>query len=144
MSEIRELPGGQTNLAAPAMLALRPRWETADTLVDLIDTRLRPAGYRLVGAFDDHGIAVSVVGFREMWTSAWGHIVYVDDLSTLRESRGHGYADQLLTWVEAEASRLGCEAVHLDSGVTSDRAPAHRLYMRHHLSITAHHFALAL
>ncbi|WP_345432665.1 GNAT family N-acetyltransferase [Actinoallomurus vinaceus] len=146
MTEVREIPEGQTKLAAPAMLALRPRWETVDAVVDLIDTRLRPVGYRLVGAFDDddHDFAASVIGFRVAWTSAWGQYLYVDDLSTLPEARGRGHADRLLSWVEVEARRLGCEALHLDSGVSPDRAPAHRLYMRHNLAITAHHFTVAL
>jgi hypothetical protein len=47
-----------------------------------------------------------------------------------------------MKWVIAEARRRNCEAVHLDSGVGSDRASAHRLYMRHHLQISAHHFSL--
>ncbi|QIS20992.1 GNAT family N-acetyltransferase [Nocardia terpenica] len=145
MTDIRELHRGETELAAPAMLALRPRWETAGAIVDLIDSRLRPAGYRLAGLFDgEHESAVCVLGFREITTSGWGHVVYVDDLSTLPDARGHGHADRLLSWVEAEARRLGCEALHLDSGVGPDRFAAHRLYMRHHLAIGAHHFHLDL
>lgn len=125
------------------MLALRPRWETAAAIVELIDTRLRPDGYRLIGGFDGiHEFAVSALGFREGRSTAWGHYLYVDDLSTLPEARGHGHADQLVSWAIAEARRLGCEAIHLDSGVGPTRAAAHRLYMRHHLAITAHHFTL--
>ncbi|UGT43837.1 GNAT family N-acetyltransferase [Nocardia yamanashiensis] len=144
MTEIRELPEGRTDLAAAALLELRPRWST-DTLVELIDERLRPAGYRLVGGFDGaHEFAVAALGFREAFNTAWGHHVYVDDVSTLPEARGHGHAEALLTWVIAEARRLGCEAVHLDSGVGAQRAAAHRLYMRNHFAITSHHFTLEL
>ncbi|MFJ4655954.1 GNAT family N-acetyltransferase [Nocardia sp. NPDC088792] len=145
MSEIREIALGETKLAGRAMLALRPRWETVDAIVDIVDNRLRPLGYRLIGVFD--GVsdeAVSVLGFRETFTSAWGQFVYVDDLSTLPEARGHGYGDSLVQWVKAEAKRLGCEAVHLDSGVAADRAPAHRLYMRNHMAITSHHFSVGV
>ncbi|MFJ9370700.1 GNAT family N-acetyltransferase [Nocardia sp. NPDC101769] len=145
MTEIRELFEGQTELAAPPLLVLRPRWGSIEAIVDLVDNRLRPTGYRIAGIFDgEHDAAVTVIGFREMWTSAWGHLVYVDDVSTLPDARGRGHADQMLTWVEDEARRLGCTAVHLDSGVAADRAPAHRLYMRHHMAITAHHFERAL
>ncbi|MEV6275031.1 GNAT family N-acetyltransferase [Nocardia sp. NPDC051832] len=145
MTEIRELPAGRTGLAAAAMLELRPRWETPEALVALIDDRLRPAGYRIAGIFDgETESAVSVIGFREAWNTAWGHFLYVDDLSTLPTARGRGHADLLLSWVREEARRLGCEAVHLDSGVALDRAPAHRLYMRHHLAITSHHFSVAV
>ncbi|WP_327140737.1 GNAT family N-acetyltransferase [Nocardia sp. NBC_01327] len=145
MTEVREIPAGQTELAAPALLALRPRWETAAAIVDLIDTRLRPAGYRLVGIFDDASdTAVAVIGFRVAYSTAWGRHLYVDDLSTLPQSRGRGHGDTLMHWIRNEAVDLECEAVQLDSGVALDRAPAHRLYMRHHLAITAHHFTLGL
>ncbi|RDI53269.1 GNAT family N-acetyltransferase [Nocardia mexicana] len=145
MTDIREIPEGQTKLAAPALLELRPQWKTTDALVELVDRRLRPGGYRIVGAFDDdHDVAVSILGFRDAWAAAWGHHLYVDDVSTLPEARGRGHADRLVSWIEAEARRLGCESVELVSAVGAHRAAAHRLYMRHHLTITAHHFTLAL
>ena len=141
MSDVREVPAGQTHLMAQAMLALRPRWSDCDGLVEVVDTRLRPAGYRLVGVFPDGSDqAVAAAGFREVRALAWGHYLHVDDVSTLPEARGNGYADQLLTWLEAEARQLGCEGLHLDAGVGPDRAAAHRLHMRHQLRSTAHHF----
>ena len=143
MISVREIGEGETALGAAAMLGLRPRWKTADAVVNLIDTRLRPAGYRLAGAFESVGEpAVAVVGFRESWSASWGHNVYVDDLFTVPDARGSGHADRLMRWVKDEAHRLGCEVVHLDSGVNLDRAPAHRLYMRHRMAITAHHFSV--
>ncbi|WP_433658417.1 GNAT family N-acetyltransferase [Nocardia sp. CA-128927] len=66
----------------------------------------------------------------------------MDDLITAATARGHGHADLLMTWAKQEAQRLNCEGVHLDSGVGPDRAAAHRLYMRHHLRISAHHFTV--
>ncbi|MBB3604141.1 GNAT superfamily N-acetyltransferase [Mycolicibacterium sp. BK556] len=127
------------------MLTLRPRWQTVEALVAFIDTELRPAGYRLAGVFDDDpDTAPSVIGFRRAWSTAWGHHLYVDDVSTLPEARGRGHADALMRWVTAEAQRLDCEAIHLDSGVGADRAAAHRLYMRNRLHITAHHFERSL
>ncbi len=145
MSDVREVLAGQTHLVAQAMLALRPRWSDHDGLVDVIDTRLRPAGYRLIGAFPNGaGEAVAAAGFRDVHALAWGHYLYIDDVSTTPEARGAGYAGQLLTWLEVEARRLGCEGLHLDSGVGSDRAAAHRLYMRHKLRISAHHFEKSL
>jgi GNAT superfamily N-acetyltransferase len=145
MIEVREIPFGQTEQIAEPMLALRPRWKTVDAVVAFIDDRLRPGGYRLAGAFDPtSGTSVAVVGFRELWSTAWRHCLYIDDVSTVAAARGHGYADALLRWVIDEARRRGCEAVHLDSGVGSDRAAAHRLYMRHRLQISAHHFSLRI
>jgi GNAT superfamily N-acetyltransferase len=141
MINIREILKGDTELAADAMLALRPRWRTPAELTEVIDTRLRPVGYRLVGVFGDHTErAVAVAGFREMIALAWGHYLYVDDVSTLPAERGNGHADRLMTWLDEEGRRLGCECLHLDSGVGADRAPAHRLYMRHKLRISSHHF----
>ena len=145
MIEVCEIFQGQTLRVAEALLVLRPRWKTADAIVDFVDTDLRPFGYRLVGSFDcGRDSAVSVVGFRELWSTAWGHYLYIDDLSTVADARGHGHGDALMQWVIAEAQRRNCEAVHLDSGVGSDRSPAQRLYMRNRLQISAHHFSLEL
>lgn len=145
MVDVREIKVGQTLKAADALLELRPRWQTPAALADFVDSRLRPSGYRIVGLFESAAsTASSVLGFREAHATAWGHYVYVDDLSTVPAARGRGYADTLLRWVVGEARRLGCEAVHLDSGVGPNRAAAHRLYMRHHLQITSHHFAIEL
>jgi GNAT superfamily N-acetyltransferase len=145
MAEIREIMQGQTRPAGEAMLMLRPRWATTEAVVTFIDSCLRPAGYRLAGVFEDESAsAVSVIGFREQRSTAWGHYMYIDDLSTVVAARGHGYADALTRWVIAEAQRRNCEAVHLDSGVGSHRAPAHRLYMRNGMQISAHHFLLGV
>lgn len=143
MAQVREIVEGETAQAGEAMLVLRPRWRTAEAVVNFIDTRLRPAGYRLAGVFDGYSdAAVSVIGFRELWSTAWGHYLYIDDMSTVETARGHGYANELLQWVIAHAQRRKCEAIHLDSGVGGDRAAAHRLYMRNRLRISAHHFSL--
>jgi len=141
MIEVREIQLGGTAQAARAMLELRPRWEAADALVDFIDAALRPAGYRVVGVFDSpEPEALAVAGFREVRSLAWGHYLYVDDVSTVPTARRSGYGEQLMDWLGREARRLGCEGLHLDSGVAADRAPAHRLYMRNGLRISAHHF----
>lgn len=145
MAGVREIYEGQTMQAATAILQLRPRWKTNEALVAFIDTRLRPIGYRIAGVFEDNpAVAVSVIGFRESWSTAWDHYLYVDDVSTIADARGRGYADLLMGWVITEARRLKCEAVQLDSGVGEDRSAAHRLYMKNHLRITAHHFARAI
>ena len=46
-----------------------------------------------------------------------------------------------MRWLFEEAGRLGCDSLHLDSGVGPDRFDAHRLYLNHGLSIIGHHFA---
>ena len=143
MAQIREIIEGQTAQAVEAILLLRPRWKTADAVIDFIDSKLRPTGYRLVGAFEhSSGVASSIIGFRELWSTAHGHYMYIDDVSTLETARGNGFADELIRWIIADAKRRQCDGVHLDSGVGSDRAAAHRLYMRNHMRISAHHFSL--
>jgi ribosomal protein S18 acetylase RimI-like enzyme len=143
VAQIREIIEGQTAQAVEAMLLLRPRWKTADAVIDFIDSKLRPTGYRLVGAFEhSSGAASSIIGFRELWSTAHGHYMYIDDVSTLETARGNGLADELIRWVIADANRRQCDGVHLDSGVGSDRAAAHRLYVRNHMRISAHHFSL--
>lgn len=143
MAQIREIIEGQTPQAVEAMLLLRPRWKTADAVIDFIDNQLRPTGYRLVGAFAHSSRAASsIIGFRELWSTAHGLYMYIDDVSTLETARGNGFADELIRWVIAEAKRHRCDGIHLDSGVGSDRAAAHRLYMRNQMRISAHHFSL--
>jgi ribosomal protein S18 acetylase RimI-like enzyme len=143
VAQIREIIEGQTAQAVEAMLLLRPRWKTADAVIDFIDSKLRPTGYRLVGAFEhSSGAASSIIGFRELWSTAHGHYMYIDDVSTLETARGNGFADELIRWVIADATRRRCDGVHLDSGVGSGRAAAHRLYMRNQMRISAHHFSL--
>ena len=88
MAQVREIKAGQTMQAAEAMLVLRPRWNTADALVDFIDRSLRPGGYRLVGAFDDApDAAVSVIGFRHLSSTAWG-ITSTSTISAPSRTRG--------------------------------------------------------
>ncbi len=60
--------------------------------------------------------------------------------TALPAARRRGCGERLMDWLAEEAARLDCEGLHLDSGVAADRAPAHRLYMRNGLRISAHHF----
>ncbi|HWM64091.1 MAG TPA: GNAT family N-acetyltransferase [Solirubrobacterales bacterium] len=139
---IRELLHPETRLGFGAMRALRTALADEDAFVQLVDEEQRPEGYRLVGVFEE-GVpeAVAVAGFRAIHTLAWGHCLYVDDLSTLPTARRRGYGRDLLEWLLEEAKRLGCDQLHLDSGVGIDRADAHRLYLNAGLVIAAHHFA---
>jgi GNAT superfamily N-acetyltransferase len=141
-ASIRELEVGETRLAHQAMRALRPAYEDREEFAAHVDGLLRPGGYRIVAALvPDREQAVAVAGFRASRNLSWGHHLYVDDLSTLPEARGRGHAGALLDWVLEEARRLGCEQLHLDSGVGLERSDAHRLYLNAGLVISAHHFA---
>jgi GNAT superfamily N-acetyltransferase len=124
------------------MRELRPQFADEDEFVRRVDGVQRGEGYRLVGVFEDgEPDAVAVAGFRVGHMLAWGRFLYVDDLSTLPAARRRGYGRALLEWLEEEARRLGCEQLHLDSGVGTDRIDAHRLYFSLGLAITSHHFA---
>jgi GNAT superfamily N-acetyltransferase len=121
------------------MRELRPHYEDEGDFVRRVDEVERPQGYRLVGAFED-GRCVAVAGFRVLRNLAWGDALYVDDLSTHPDARRRGYGRALLEWCEAEAERLGCDQLHLDSGVGPEREDAHRLYFNTGMRITLYHF----
>ena len=145
---IRELGPGETHRGAAAMGELRTH-RTIDDLVRRIDELQRPEGYRLLASFDDDdhdpdAEAAAVAGFRILHTTAWGRTLYVDDLSTRAASRGRGHAGALLDWLVEEAQRLGCDQLHLDSGVLPERTDAHRLYLNKRLAVTALHFVRIL
>lgn len=124
------------------MRELRSAYADEREFVEHVDRVLRPTGYRLIGAFvAAREQAVAVSGFRTGQSLAWGHYLYVDDLSTASEARRRGHAAALLDWLVAEAGRLGCEQLHLDSGTGPQRFDAHRLYYNHGLAIHSHHFA---
>lgn len=139
---IREVLPPDTGSAFRAMKALRADLVDEAAFVRAVDDVQRAEGYRLLGAFEDgESEATAVAGFRVCHSLAWGHYLYVDDLSTLPEARRRGHGRALLDWLLEEAKRLGCEQFHLDSGVDLDRADAHRLYMNAGLVIACHHFA---
>lgn len=123
-----------------AMRALRTDLADPESFARRVDELQRPEGYRLVAAFEDDE-AGAVAGFRVGHNLAWGRHLYVDDLSTLPEARRRGHGRALLDWLVEEGEKLGCEQLHLDSGVGLDRADAHRLYLNSGLVISAHHFA---
>ena len=142
---LREIAAGETHLCHRAMSELRPQFGDQRTFAEHVDSVLRPAGYRLVGCFEArHDDAVAVAGFRVADSLAWGHFLYVDDLSTLAESRRRGHARALLQWLMQEACRLGCGQLHLDSSTGPERFDAHRLYHAAGLAIYSHHFARAV
>jgi GNAT superfamily N-acetyltransferase len=87
---------------------------------------------------------VAVAGFRVGDSLAWGHYLYVDDLSTAPDARREGHAGTLLDWLAKEGRRLRCGQLHLDSGTGPERFDAHRLYHSHGLAIYSHHFAREL
>lgn len=145
MASVRELEQGETELAARALLELRPEAAPVDALVTTVDRVLRPSGYRLIASFEEgERDAAAAAGFRISQMLAFGRHLYVDDLSTVADRRGRGHADRLFEWLHEEAARQKCDQFYLDSGVGPERADAHRFYFRHGLRITSYHFARGL
>jgi GNAT superfamily N-acetyltransferase len=140
---IRELEGAESARAFVAMAELR-RLTKAQAFLERVAVQRRE-GYRLVASFEDSDDeAAGVAGFRLGNFLAWGRVIYVDDLSTRAKYRGRGHAGALMDWLVAEAKRLDCDQLHLDSGVGPDRETAHRLYMNKGMRISAHHFQIDL
>jgi len=114
---------------------------SADEFVDRVNRLQRPEGYRLIASFEEgEEQAVAAAGFRPGNQLARGFHIYIDDLSTRAAFRGRGHAGALLDWIGAEARRLGCRQVELDSGVGADRQAAHRLYFNKRMRISSYHF----
>jgi GNAT superfamily N-acetyltransferase len=141
---IAELGANESGRAFAAMQALRPHLTDAAEMARRVDEVQRPQGYRLLAAIEPDDTVVAVAGFRVLETLAWGRVLYLDDLSTLPAARRRGHGRALLDAVAEEGRRLGCDALHLDSGVGPDRADAHRLYLNAGMLIASHHFALSL
>lgn len=143
--QIRELLAGETRLVHDAMRALRANYEDEQRFVEHVDGVLRLGGYRVLGAFvPGEAQAVAAAGFRVGDNLAWGHHLYIDDLSTAPHARQQGHAGALIDWLIDEGRKLGCGQLHLDSGVGSERFDAHRLYHNHGLAIYGHHFVRGL
>src|SRR5688572_15970058 len=77
--------------------------------------RQQKQGYCLA-YFKENNEVKSIAGFRIGEFLAWGKILYIDDLATLSNARGKGYARQLLDWLKGQAKLAQCNQIHLDSG----------------------------
>jgi GNAT superfamily N-acetyltransferase len=121
------------------MRQLRPQL-VEDEFVSRIRSQMAQ-GYRLARC-DADGRPVAVAGYRVLENLAWGQFLYIDDLVSDEEHRSEGHGERLFGWLIAEAQRLGCGQLHLDSGV--QRFAAHRFYLRQRMDITSHHFAIKL
>lgn len=134
----------QIRRCLPAVLALRPQFSAEHALEQI---RFQQTEDRYVLAFIDLGDnadAPAAIGYRIMHLLHSGKTLYIDDLSTLPEGRGKGYASALLDFVVGQAQQANCQTVSLDSGQNPARYAAHRLYLNKGFNITSHHFHLSL
>lgn len=116
--------------------ALRPHLNEATFINQIRKQELQ--GYKIACVKEGQQV-VSAAGFRINDFLAWGHVLYIDDLTTLPDSRGKGYAGALLDWLSEFAGQQGCDAVHLDTGYA--RHAAHRVYLNKGFEMTSHHMA---
>ena len=93
---------------------------------------------------DEGADAPAVSVFRINYYFYRGKNLYIDDLGTLTEQRGKGYAGALLDFIEDYSRRNNCENIHLDSGYQKERWDAHRLYLNKGYNLVSHHFVLDL
>ena len=123
----------------PVFKTLRPHLIEAEFASRI--RRQQSQGYRLSYLRDSETV-VAAAGYRVLEFLAWGRVLYVDDLITLPEKRGAGYAGALMDWMIARAREQGCDEIHLDSGY--QRHDAHRLYLNKGLQFGCHHFSMKL
>src|SRR5689334_12384432 len=97
-----------------------------ETFLDEVHKTL--ADNRRLIFIEENGKAVSASVFEWGYNLFRGKYIYIDDLSSLPEARGKGYASQLLDWILKYAEENNFDQVHLDSGVNAGRFDAHRLY----------------
>ena len=129
----------------PTLLALRTHL-TPEQAFERIRIQQTTDGFVLafVRTENAHETAPAVVGYRFMNLLHSGKTLYIDDLSTVAEARGQGYASILLDFVIEQARQTNCQCVTLDSGQNPARYDAHRLYLNKRFNIVSHHFRLDL
>ena len=120
------------------LLHLRPAFD-ADGLIAQVKEQMQ-LGYRIAYVESD-GEVLCVAGFVVGKKLAWGKHIYVDDLVSAEDRRSKGAGATMIAWLKAHARQLGCDQLHLDSGV--QRFAAHKFYLREGFSITSHHFSIA-
>jgi len=124
-----------------AVQALRPQL-TDEAYHEAI--RLTLADNRTMVFVEENGEAAAVAVFESGYNLFRGKYIYIDDLSTLPDYRGKGYAGQLIDWILDYARQEEFDEVHLDSGVNDARADAHRLYLTKRFKVTSLHFAIKM
>ncbi len=120
------------------MRELRPHLKTFEEFVERW-SRQRVSGYRLTVLMDGD-CPVALAGFRIQENLVHGRHLYVDDLVTLGSTRGNGYGKVIMDELKAEARRLNCSKLALDTPVTNFRG--HRFYYREGLAATAFRFTM--
>lgn len=120
----------------PAFQELRPHL-TEEVFVERWRIQVGE-GYQ-IAYIEEGGQVPAAAGYRLLTTMAWGRILYLDDLVAREASYGAGLGTALLKFLQGEARRLGCDALHLDTGYQRHRA--HRTYFRNGFRMDCMHLA---
>ncbi|WP_161864803.1 GNAT family N-acetyltransferase [Pseudomonas yangonensis] len=122
------------------MRVLRPHLSDADDFVQRLQ-RQAEQGYRLLAARAGDEV-VGLAGCRLQENLLHGRFFYVDDLVTRENLRSQGIGEQLLNEARAQARRLGCVNLVLDTALANARGQ--RFYYRQGLLALGMHFREAL
>ena len=142
MSQIkRALTDEDISKCRRAIQALRPLL-TDELYHDAVHKTL--ADNRQLVYIEENGEAAGIAVFETGYNLFRGKYIYIDDLSTLPEYRGNGYAGILLDWIFEYAKQEGFDQVDLDSGVSESRTDAHRLYLNKRFQVASLHFVAKL
>lgn len=120
---------------AKILLQLRPQYDFKDLQAQI--ERQQETGYQIAYVKKEEEI-LCVAGFVVGEKLAWGKSIYIDDLVTNEVFRSTGAGSLLINWLKKYAKEMGCQQLHLDSGV--QRFSAHRFYLRERFDIVSHHF----
>ena len=124
-------------LAMEVLLQLRPDYDLDSLSAQVEKQQLN--GYEVVYVKSSEGV-LAVAGFSVGEKLAWGKHIYIEDLVTNSQFRSRGVGSFLINWLKSYALEIGCEQIHLDSGV--QHFPAHKLYLREGFNIASHHFSI--
>lgn len=122
------------------MSQLRPHLASADAFVEQWRRQVGE-GYRLVAMFDD-AKAMALAGYRVQENMVHGRFLYVDDLVTDAQARGHGCGRRLMTWLRHQAGTMNCGKLVLDTPLNNSLG--HRFYFRCGLLATSLRFNTAI
>lgn len=120
----------------PVMQQLRPHLVDADELVARW-RRQSQDGYHLAALWQE-GAVVALAGYRVQENLIHGRFFYVDDLVTSATARSQGHGECLMDFLKAEARRLDCDRLTLDTPL--DNVLGHRFYYRNGLLARALRF----
>lgn len=123
----------------PVVAQLRPHLDEDRFVTQTL--RQFEQGFRATALYLDD-VPRAFAGWRVLEFLAVGKHIYVDDLVTDAATRSQGHGKSLLDWLKAEAVRLGCVRLQLDSG--THRKDAHAFYLREGLRIESFHFGIVL